>query len=183
MSAKILAFAASARGESINRRLISLAVKQAEKTDAHVTVLEYADFTAPLYMGEETTALPAGVKHLGDALRAHDGVLLAAPEYNWSMPGSLKNLIDWLSIDPTKPLNGRTALLMCASPSVRGGVIGLQQLRVPLEHLGMIVYPHTVGIGEAHTLLGEYEITRKKEQAFLSHCVSDFVRITTALKG
>ena len=181
MSAKLLAFAASARGESINRRLLTLAIKQAEAAGAEVTVLEYADCESPLYMGEDTTQLPAGAARLSAALQANHGVLLATPEYNWSLPGSLKNLIDWLSIVPAAPLKGRTALLMCASPSVRGGIMGLQQLRVPMEHLGVVVYPHTVGIGEANETLGEHAITRKKEQVFLNDSVRDFVRFTAAL--
>ncbi len=181
MSVKLLALAASARSESINRRLLSLAVKQAEAAGAQVTVMEYADCVVPLYFGDHTDQLPEGAARLSKALRAHDGLLLATPEYNWSMPGSLKNLIDWLSTDPTAPLKGRHALLMCASPSVRGGIMGLQQLRVPLEHLGVHVYPHVIGIGEADMQMEEQGLSRKKDHDFLNGCITDFIRITRAI--
>jgi len=183
MTTTILALAASSRPDSLNKRLLALAIAEATKAGATVTELSYAACDAPLYDGQDAVALPSGAQTLSDALRAHDGLLLASPEYNWSMPGALKNLVDWLSIDPKKPLRGRTGLLLCASPSVRGGVIGLQQLRVPLEHLGMVVYPHTVGVGDANTLIGEHALTNRKEQKFFTTCVHDFVRITGALKG
>ena len=178
MGVKLLAFAASARGESINRRLLALAVKQAEAAGAQVTAMEYAECASPLYYGEAVNALPEGAARLSRALQAHQGVLIATPEYNWSMPGSLKNLIDWLSIDPAAPLKGRSALLMCASPSLRGGIMGLQQLREPLEHLGMHVYPHVLGIGEADMQLGDDALARKKDQEFFSSCIGDFIRVT-----
>jgi hypothetical protein len=72
-------------------------------------------------------------------------------------------------------------ILMCASPSLRGGVIGLQQLRVPLEHLGMCIYPHTLGIGDAKNQLSDHGIGNAKDQAFFETCIHDFVRKTQAV--
>ncbi len=179
---RLLALAASSRDDSLNKRLLTIATHIAEAAGASVTTLDYAECAAPLYQGQPEAPLPAGAKRLSVALQAHDGWLLAMPEYNWSIPAALKNLIDWLSIDPAEPLNGRTALLMCASPSIRGGISGLQQLNVPLAHLGMVVYPQLIGIGEADTQVGDRVINREKDHVHLSDCVRDFVRITTALK-
>lgn len=176
MTIKLLAIAASYRSDSINRALLNLAVADAEAAGARITVLEYEACEAPLYRGEHTE-LPPGATMLADALLAHDGLLLASPEYNWSMPGSLKNLIDWLSVDDRAPLKGRTALIMCASPSARGGISGLQHLRVPLELLGMFVYPQMVGIGSAKST----PMLREKDKKHLDTCVRDFVRVTGAL--
>lgn len=173
---KLLALAASYRSDSLNRTLLSLAVPIAEAAGASVTTLDYEACEAPVYRGEHTK-IPPGAKLLADALLAHDGLILASPEYNWSMPGSLKNLIDWLSIDKRAPLKGRTSLLMCASPSTRGGISGLQHLRVPLELLGMWVYPQMIGIGSAR---GEF-LLREKEKNHLDICMHDFVRATGAL--
>lgn len=183
MSTKLLALAASTRHDSLNKRLLRIAVQMAEAAGAKVSVLDYATCNAPLYEGEPSGALPAGAQVLSDALRAHDGLLLAMPEYNWSIPAPLKNLIDWLSIDDSQPLKDRTALLMCASPSIRGGISGLQQLNVPLAHLGMLVYPQLIGIGDADSQIGEQSINRERDHVYLSDCVRDFVRVTTALKG
>lgn len=182
MTVKLLAMAASTRPESLNKRLLSVAVADAQKAKAEVIILDYADCEAPLYQGEEGQPLPPGVQHLADALHAHDGLLLASPEYNWSMPGSLKNLIDWLSLDATRPLKGKHALLMCASPSIRGGILGLNQLSVPLSHLGVHVYPHVVAISDAREQLSGDDITNPKDRQFLQQCVTDFVQLTNKAK-
>ena len=155
----LLALAASFRSHSLNRRLLNIATSLAKDTGARINELDYTACETPLYREEP------------------DGT----PEYNWSIPGGLKNLIDWLSVDPRAPLAGKTALLMCASPSVRGGIVGLQQLRVPLEHLGMIVYPHAIGIGKAEIQFSDTRLMSDKEQNFLQTCVNDFVRITKAI--
>lgn len=176
MSTKLLALAASYRSDSLNRALLELATPIAEKAGARITFLDYEACDAPLYRGEHSH-IPEGAKLLADQLLAHDGLLLASPEYNWSVPGSLKNLIDWLSIDKRQPLNGKTGLIMCASPSTRGGISGLQHLRVPLEVLGMWVYPQMIGIGSARGGL----LTKEKDKLHLESCVRDFVRATGAL--
>ena len=178
MTIKLLALAASTRADSVNKKLLAIAVALAQKAGADVTVMDYADCDAPLYRNADGDVFPEGAKRLSAVLKEHDGLLLASPEYNWSMPGALKNLIDWLSVDKTVPLKGRSALLMCASPSIRGGILGLNQLSLPLSHLGMYVYPHLIAIGDAKNQLGAAEIANAKDQKFLSECVTDFVRVT-----
>jgi len=178
MTIKLLALAASTRADSVNKKLLAIAVAHAEKAGAQVTVIDYNDCDASLYRNEEAQPFPEGAKRLSDAITAHNGIILASPEYNWSMPGSLKNLIDWLSVDKSAPLKGKGALLLCASPSVRGGILGLNQLSLPLAHLGVYVYPHLIAIGNAKTELTEQGIASAKDQKFLSTCVTDFVRVT-----
>lgn len=183
MSLKLLALAASTRTDSLNKRLLALAVAEATRAGAHITELDYATCEAPLYQGEENPEIPAGAARLGDALLAHDGLLLASPEYNWSIPAALKSLIDWLSVDPRAPLRHRHALLMCASPSVRGGILGLHQLSLPLAHLGVYVYPQLISIGDAENEIAATGLRSAKDQRFLADCVTDFVRIAnTAAK-
>ncbi|MFZ4540645.1 MAG: NADPH-dependent FMN reductase [Rickettsiales bacterium] len=180
MSINLLALAASTRPNSLNKRLLKIAISHAKAAGANVTEFDYAQSHAPLYHGEPAPAIPAGITRLGDALKTHDGLLLASPEYNWSISGALKNIIDWLSIDPRKPLKGRGALLMCASPSLRGGILGLNQLSLPLAHLGMYVYPHLIAIGDAELQITTNGIASAKDDQFLTQCVTDFVRVTTS---
>lgn len=178
MTVKLLALAASTRAESVNKKLLAIAVAQAEKAGAEVTVMDYADCEASLYRNDDAQPYPKGAKRFGDAIAAHDGIILASPEYNWSIPGSLKNLIDWLSVMKPMPLRGKSALLLCASPSVRGGILGLNQLSLPLAHLGVYVYPHLIAIGNAASELTAEGIASAKDKKFLSTCVTDFVRVT-----
>ena len=179
---KLLAFSASYREHSMNRALLELAVGIASNAGASVTVLDYAALEAPIYRGDSADEqLPEPVEMLSAALRKHDGILIATPEYNWSIPGGLKNIIDWLSVDRRAPLNGRTALLMCASPSMRGGFSGLQHLRTPLESLGCQLYPQMIGISRAQDQLQSGRLARESDQQHLNYCVTDFVRMTKAL--
>lgn len=182
MTVTLLALAASTRAGSFNKQLLDLAVAHATVAGAEVTVLDYTACEAPIYHGAHAGPLPAGAAMLRDALKGHDGLLLASPEYNWSVPGGLKNLIDWLSVDSTTILKGKTGLLMSATPSIRGGISGLQHLQVPLEVLGMWVYPQLIGIGDAANQLRSTGLTREKDQQHLVACVQEFVRVTKALK-
>jgi NAD(P)H-dependent FMN reductase len=76
--------------------------------------------------------------------------VISSPEYNASMPGVLKNSIDWVSRFSPQPFNERHALLLSASPSMAGGNRGLWSLRIPLEHLGARVYPDMFSLAQAH---------------------------------
>lgn len=176
---KILTIAASFRPDSLNKALVTIADKEL-KTLASVTDLPYAQCDSPTYKDTDST-LPEGAKRLADALLAHDGFVLATPEYNWSIPGGLKNLIDWLSVDPRDPLAGKVALLMCASPSSRGGISGLQQLRTALQVLGCWVYPHMISIGNAKEQMHAGALAKTKDQHYLSTCLREFVKATGAL--
>jgi NAD(P)H-dependent FMN reductase len=111
-----------------------------------------ADFDCASYDGdvEAATGMPSGAEELRRRLVAADAFLVASPEYNASMPGALKNLIDWVSRARPQPFNGREGFLLSASPSMVGGNRGLWALRVPLEHLGARLYPDMFSLAQAH---------------------------------
>ncbi len=96
------------------------------------------------------SGLPLGAEEFRRRLEASDAFVIASPEYNGSMPGLLKNAIDWVSRHRPQPFNGRHGLLVSASPSMIGGNRGLWALRVPLEHLGARVYPDMFSLAQAH---------------------------------
>src|SRR5271166_1872068 len=81
----------------------------------------YAEF--PLYNADiqNSTGFPAPVNALADAIRAADGVILCSPEYNFGIPGGLKNAIDWVSRLPNQPFAGKPVALQSASPGPLGG--------------------------------------------------------------
>ena len=151
-SVKVLVFSASLREHSLNDRLATLAAQRVEAHGATVDRAFMADFDCPSYDGDEEREgpMPDGAVRLKDRLIGSDGFILVSPEYNASMPGILKNVIDWTSRFKPQPFTRRYGMLMSASPSMGGGNRGLWSLRVPLEHLGTRVYPDMFSLAQAH---------------------------------
>ena len=118
------------------------------------------DFDVPLYDGDlqEGAGVPQGALELQRRLVASDAFIVASPEYNRSMPGTLKNLIDWTSRLRPQPFDGRHGLLLSASPSLGGGNHGLWALRVPFEHLGARIFPDMFSLATAHTAFSDGEL-------------------------
>ena len=158
MSVRLLAFAASLRRGSVNRRLLTPAVALARAGGAEVDVAEFGEFAMPLFNHDvqETAGFPAGAQEFARRVLGTDGMLIASPEYNYSLPGTLKNAIDWLSRMRPMPFSGRTAFLMAASGGTVGGIRGLWQLRIPLEGCGVVVYPDMFPLANAPQAFDEH---------------------------
>ncbi|MDZ4712306.1 MAG: NAD(P)H-dependent oxidoreductase [bacterium] len=148
----ILIFSASLRRDSLNSILARLAATSIEKLGGKVDLADMNDFDCPSYNNEEESRnhIPAGAEEFRKRLLANDAFIISSPEYNGSMPGLLKNSIDWVSRFRPQPFNERQAMLMSASPSMAGGNKGLWCLRIPLEHLGARVYPNMFSLAMAH---------------------------------
>jgi len=157
-SITLLIFGASLRQGSLNVRLASLAGDVVEAKGGTVDRATMREFECPSYDGdvEQASGPPAPAHALCKRLQAADAFIIASPEYNASMPGFLKNAIDWASRFRPQPFNGKQALLMSASPSMVGGNRGLWALRVPFEHLGARVYPDMFSLAQAHEAFGDH---------------------------
>ena len=153
----ILVFSASLRAESLNTRLAQLAADAIERLGATAELRSMRDFDAPSYDGdaEASNGMPPGPQEFRDRLEAAHGFVIASPEYNASIPGVLKNAIDWVSRARPQPFNERHGLLLSASPSMVGGNRGLWSLRIPLEHLGARIYPDMFSLAQAHNALDD----------------------------
>lgn len=163
---RLLAFAASLRQGSLNRKLLSLAVEDARALGAEVDLAEFSEFDMPLYNQDvQDRGFPPGSDEFKRRIEAADGLLLSSPEYNYSLPGTLKNAIDWASRYRPVPLEGKSALLMSASPSLVGGARGLWQLRIPLEGLGVYVFPDMYQLGSAHGAFDEQDRLKDAQMA------------------
>jgi chromate reductase, NAD(P)H dehydrogenase (quinone) len=146
-----LVFSASLRAGSLNTTLAKLAAGAIEKLGGTADLAAMSGFDSPSYNQEaQARGFPPGATELRRRIEANDGFVIASPEYNGSMPGLLKNAIDWVSRFKPQPFNGKHALLLSASPSMVGGNRGLWALRVPLEHLGARVYPDMFSLAQAH---------------------------------
>jgi chromate reductase, NAD(P)H dehydrogenase (quinone) len=149
---QFLVFDGSLRTGSLNQRLASLAAATVEQRGGVVDWASMTDFDCPSYDNdvEKSDGIPAGAEALRERLAAADAFIISSPEYNASVPGCLKNVIDWVSRVRQQPFNGKQGLLLSASPSMVGGNRGLWALRIPLEHLGARIYPDMYSLAQAH---------------------------------
>ncbi len=149
---RFLVFAVSLRAGSLNARLADLAARTIELQGGRVDMASMREFDAPSYDQDEqeSEGLPPGANEFRRRLESNDAFVIASPEYNFSMPGLLKNAIDWVSRFRPQPFNERHGLLLSASPSMAGGNRGLWALRIPLEHLGARVFPDMFSLAQAH---------------------------------
>jgi NAD(P)H-dependent FMN reductase len=154
---KILAFAGSTRIDSYNKKLVKIAAAGARAAGAEVTYLDLRDIPMPLYDEdlEAQAGIPANVRRFKDLMVAHQGLLIASPEYNSSLSGVLKNAIDWASRpEPGEPslacFAGKVAAIMSASLGGFGGLRGLVPLRSLLGNIKVLVLPDQIAVAKAH---------------------------------
>jgi chromate reductase len=166
---KFMLMAASLRKDSVNKKLINLTGRLLEKQDYSIDLAELSQFNLPLYDADiqGQHGIPEAAHAFVKRMHAVQGLIIASPEYNFSTPGILKNLIDWVSRMTPMPWAKQKIYLMSASPSLVGGNRGLWHTRVPLEACGSIVYPSMFSLAsayEAFTETGELKDERLQEK-------------------
>ncbi|RBP04054.1 chromate reductase [Roseiarcus fermentans] len=87
------------------------------------------DFPLYDFDAQQESGFPPAVLAMGEAIRAADGIIFVTPEYNHSVPGVLKNAIDWLSRLPHQPFAGKKAAIQSSSPGLFGGLRAQLHLR------------------------------------------------------
>ena len=192
MSVRLLAFCGSARRESFSRRLLAVAVASARAAGAEVTELDLRSDLLPMYDGdlEATQGLPAAALELKAQFAAHDGFLIASPEYNGFFPPLLKNTIDWVSRPAPKvpnapdPYAGKAAGLVAASPGALGGIRCLPHLRLLLTNLGVTVSPAQLALGQAdRAFAADGSLADAGMQKMLDKVVANLIRLAAAIKA
>lgn len=136
-SLRIFAFCGSLRKGSYNRMLLHAAE---ELAPAGVSFDSFDIGELPPY-NEDVRALgfPVPVESLREKIRAADALLFVTPEYNYSLPGILKNAIDWASRPPDQPFNGKPAAITGASPSMLGSARAQNHLRQICVYLNILL--------------------------------------------
>jgi|SRR5579863_1131498 len=155
---KVLAFAASLRIGSLNRKLLSAAVDiLVRRDDWTVDHADFHEFDVPVYDGdlEQAAGIPPGAQQFVRRILEARALIISAPEYNGGISGALKNAIDWASRNDPIPFEGKPLLLLGASPGRFGAVRGLWHTRVPLEAIGTLVYPQMFALPRAHHAFDE----------------------------
>lgn len=166
---RIFLFAASLRKDSYNKILIRIAADIVKKMGNHCVELhEFNEFLMPLYDGdlEVEKGLPKTAKSLGEKIKAADAIIISSPEYNGSIPGTLKNALDWVSRIKPVPLLKKQIFLMGASPGKLGAVRGNLHTRVPFHILGSHVFPDYFGVAfadEAFDSTGNFKDSKQYE--------------------
>lgn len=137
----VCGIAGSLRAGSYNKMLLRAA---AELAPAGMEIRPFERLSEiPLYDADlEAKATPAPVAALKRAVREAAAVLVCTPEYNWSVPGVLKNAIDWVSRPAAEtPFAGKPVAVMGASPGAVGTARAQQHLRLVLASNGALVLP------------------------------------------
>ena len=183
---RILAFAGSARRDSLNKKFLAIAVAVAREAGGEVTHLDLNDLPLPLYHGdlEEADGLPDNVKKLVALITQHDALLVASPEYNSMFTPLLKNTVDWCSLAEENPFTGKVAAVISASPGAYGGIRSLQLAQQLLLKLGCHVVPGQCALphaGKAFDAAGKLLDARAEKS--LRTLVTQLVATTTRLRA
>ncbi len=147
---RILGIAGSLRAGSVNRRLLA-AVAYELPADVTLEVWDDLEEVPPFNEDLEGGQAPAAVTELRSVIKGADGVLIATPEYNGSIPGQLKNALDWASRPRgTAVLEGKPVATLSASPSRRGGAGAQADLRKVLGVIGAEIRGEEIAVPHIH---------------------------------
>ena len=146
----IVGLCGSLRKASLNRHALHLAGELMPKA-MKLDVVEWRE--VPVFDGDVLAAgLPAPVAAIRERIRRADAVLIATPEYNFSIPGGIKNVLDWTSRGEDQPWAGKPVAMLTASPGPLGGARVQYDLRKVMLFLNaMVLVKPEVFIGMAGT--------------------------------
>ena len=188
---RILAFAGSLRRDSLNKKLVRVAAEAARAAGGDVTVVDLKDLPMPVYDGdlEASEGIPPNAMTLKELMLAHQAFLVSTPEYNTSVPGGLKNAIDWASRaekgePPLACFEGKVAGLLSASPGNFGGMRSLMTVRAILSNIRVLVIPEQVAVPKAHEAFdAEGKLLDAKLNAAVGKLAQRLVYVTAKLAG
>ena len=156
---KILAFAGSLREHSFSKRVVKTAMKGAANAGAEVTFVDLRDYPMPIYNEDDhkRDGFSENALKFQKLLGEHDGFLIASPEYNGSLTGALKNMIDWTSRQSdeykmVEVFKGKWAAIMTESPGAFGGLRCLGHLRTVLSIMFVNVLPTEIAVGKVQEM-------------------------------
>ena len=189
---KILAFAGSLREHSYNKRVVKTAIEGAKSAGGEVTYIDLSQYPMPVYNADdhEKFGFDENALAFQKLLSEHDGFLIASPEYNGSIPGGLKNAIDWASRKSEnfamgEVFKGKVAAIMTASPGSFGGIRCLAHLRGVFSILLVNVLPSEIAVASVGKMFegdGE-EMTDEKMKKILEDLGASLVDMLKKTHG
>jgi chromate reductase, NAD(P)H dehydrogenase (quinone) len=168
---QILGISGSLRAGSLNTQLLRLA---AEELPEGVELELYEDLASiPPFDQDLVDLAPDEVERLKEAVAGADAILVATPEFNGSIPGQLKNAIDWVSRPlADNPARGKPAAVIGASTSSFGGIWAQRELKKVLGILGTRVLDVELPVAKADQRLADPDLDLRAE---LAHVVDALV--------
>jgi chromate reductase len=156
---KILGISGSLRRDSYNTSLLHAAA-EAARPGIELELYEGLKEVPPYDEDDDVTPRPSPVARLSEAIAGADAVLFATPEYNASIPGQLKNAIDWISRPvATNVLRNKPVAVVGASTGMFGAVWAQAELRKVLASLGARVLDLELPVPQAHTRFDDGHLT------------------------
>ena len=169
---RVLTIAGSLRPDSYNALLLRAVEEQAPADTELRRFTGLADI--PHFHGDRTDPdpVPEAVERLRHEIEAADAVLIATPEYNGSIPGTLKNALDWMSVPfPDNALKGKPVAVIGASTGGYGGMWAQAELRKVLGIIGARVIPADFSLAHAQQQFDEQGTLRPNQAARLAVAV------------
>jgi NAD(P)H-dependent FMN reductase len=163
MTPRILVFAGSNRIGAYSGKVADAAQKELALQGAEVTRIALGDYPLPIMDEdlERERGIPENALKLARHVAAHDGLLIASPEYNASIPPLLKNTIDWISRvrrhggRPFRPFEGKVAALCSSSEGQFAGIRGLYHLRAVLMNCKVEIISPQCSVARAQEAFDE----------------------------
>jgi NAD(P)H-dependent FMN reductase len=183
---RVLVFSASLRKDSLNTRLAKLVALVLEKNGGKADIANMNEFDCPPFNQDLVPdgSHPAGAEQFKQRLLANDAFIIASPEYNGSMPGNLKNSIDWVSRFRPQPFHEHNGLLMSASPSMAGGAAHSGLCGSHLNILGQGFFPEMFSLAMAHQgFTSEGKINNAALAKRFEDTIAAFMSLVEAVKN
>ncbi|MEO3386914.1 NAD(P)H-dependent oxidoreductase [Mesorhizobium sp. CAU 1741] len=164
MTPTILVLAGSIRSGAFSGKTADVAQKELALQGANVTRISLADYPLPIMDEDlqEEQGIPESAYKVARLVDAADGVLIATPEYNSSIPPLLKNTIDWISRiksdggKPLRPLPGKVVAICSSSPGHFAGIRSASHLRQVLAHIQMDLISPQCSVPNAEEAFDEH---------------------------
>jgi chromate reductase len=172
---KILGISGSLRRDSHNTKLLRAAL-EAAGPDVELELYDGLKEVPPYDEDDDVEPRPDAVARLCAAITRADAVLFSTPEYNASIPGQLKNAIDWVSRPvATNPLRNKPVAVVGASTGAFGAVWAQAELRKVLASLGARVLDVEVPVSHAHTRFEDEQLADEEVREQITDALNGLV--------
>ncbi len=186
---RLISFSGSTRSGSFNQAVATAATEAAREAGAEVEQIDLSDYALPLYNGdlEDREGIPKNALALKKKFIAADGFIISSPEYNSGYSPLLKNTIDWCSRaeseeeEPLAAYDGKSILLLSASPGPLGGLRGLFAIRSVFQNIGVTVFPEMLSVRSAHQVIEKGRIADEKWSKKIKEIATDYVAFACKL--